>query len=117
MITITKGEKAVFTIKLRDKDGDPFPLTAFDRFKVAMPIGSGAGVEITQTANSSGSVVAVDGNPLLGKLSIVMNKADTAKLLAEDRLPVDVELDNSVTPNPKRQRFTNALNVVETVLT
>lgn len=111
MITITVGEKAQFEIKLRDIYGDPYDLSGFDKFKVCIPVGQGSGLTVSETPNANGSVVAkITGKTYQG-LNVTLAAADTTGLEVEDRLYIDIELDNAGTPNPKRQRFKNALNV------
>jgi len=111
MITITKGEKAVFDIKLRDELGDPYDLTNFDQFTVCLPKGSGSSLEITEVQNANGSVVAkITGKTYQG-LTVTVGADDTSELEEEQRLSISVELDNAATPNPKRIVLKNALNV------
>jgi hypothetical protein len=113
MIKITKGEKKVFQIDLRQSNGRPFDLTPYDRFKVEFPLGSGAGLLINQTANGNGSVVSVLGNSILGILQVTVGPNDTKLLTPGERLYIDLEIDNGSTPAPKRERFIDALNVID----
>jgi len=115
MITIDRGEKKIFEIDFRLKTGRPFDLTGFDRFKVCLPIGSGSKVELTDVANANGSIVEILGNAILGILKVTVGPDDTLKLVADQRLYIDVEIDKSATPGPIRERFLDALNVTESV--
>ena len=117
MINITKGEKSVFEIKLRDADGDPFDMSGFDKYTVCIPVGQGQGLKVTEVQNANGSVVAAITGQLYRGLAVTLGPGDTANLEADDRLYIDIELDNASTPSPKRQRFKNAVNVVDTCIT
>jgi len=111
MITITKGEKAVFDIKLRDELGDPYDMSGFDEYKVCLPTGSGGTLEITQNQNANGSVVSSISGETYQGLNVTVGSTDSATLTEEDRLSISVELNNAATPNPKRAVLRNALNV------
>jgi hypothetical protein len=111
MVRIVKGENATFTIRLRDQDGDPFDLTPFDQFRVCLPGIGETPVQVTETVNVSGSVAAVAGNPILGKITVTVKAPDTGVLGFGERQDVDLELNNATTPNPRRTRFKAVLNV------
>lgn len=117
MITIDRGEKKVFEIDLRLKNGRPFDLTGYDVLKAAIPKGEGAKLEINQTVNPNGSSVAILGNPLLGILQVTLGKLDTSALAPGERLHLDIEIDKAATPGPVRERFLDAINVVDSDVT
>lgn len=110
-VKIIQGENAVFTIKLRDEAGDPFDLTPYDKFKVCLPTPSGA-VTISEIANANGSIVTVDGISELGKLKVQVKAADSLQLTVDERMNIDLELDNAGTPDPRKARFENVLTVL-----
>jgi len=115
-VTIIQGENAVFTIKLRDSEGDPIDLTPYDKYKVCLPTDtSGGSLDVSEVANGNGSIVTVDGDNLLGKLQIQIKAADTLSLLEEERMSIDLELDNAGTPAPKRAKFQNVLTVLSSL--
>src|SRR3990172_4159356 len=114
-IEITKGEDAVFTIKLRNEFNDPFNLTNYDKFQVCLPKTDGSFLNITDVANINGSVVEIIGDPLLGKLQVTVDEVDTATLRVDERVDVDIELDNLAMPSPRRKRLKNVLTVVSSV--
>lgn len=111
MVRIVKGENATLTIKLRDSEGDPIDLTPYNKFKVCLPTVGSSPLEITETPNTAGSSISVSGNVLLGKLVVNVKAADSETLNAMERQDIDLELNNSVTPNPRRARFKGILNV------
>jgi hypothetical protein len=115
VIRVIKGEDLVFHIYLYDEAGRPFDLAPYNAFEVALP-GSTATVSITQTA-SSGSVVAKQSPDELGALTVTIKADKTALLKASDRLQdVDLELNNTGTPAPRRQRFSGVLLVRDSLL-
>ena len=118
MINIDKGEKKVFEIDLRLKNGRPFNLTGYDKLKVGfLKDGETEKLQISQTVNANGSVVAILGNEILGILEITVGAADSALLTPKERLAIDIEIDKAATPGPLRERFLDALNIVDSVLT
>jgi hypothetical protein len=110
---ITQGENAVFTIKLRDEEGDPFDLTAYDKFSVCMPKSDGDTLEVTEVANANGSIVTVLGDALLGKLQVAVKSGDTSDLLADERLDIGVKIDVAASPDPRIKTLKNVLTVEE----
>ena len=115
-IRINKGEKKQFEIHLRKENGDPFDLTGYDKFRVALPKGSGQALTVTQVANGNGSVVAVLGSATLGVLQVTVGRLDTAALVAGDRLSIDLEIDVTATPAPRRERFVDSLAVIDNLI-
>ena len=113
-VTIIQGENATFTIKLRDADGDPFDISGFDKYKVCLPATDGE-VMISEVANLNGSIITVDGNPILGKLSVQLKAADTLLLLEEERMDIDLELDVAASAAPRRAKFKNVLTVLSSL--
>jgi len=113
-IDIVQGENSTFDIKLRDSEGDPFDLTNFDEYTVCLPLTSGT-LSLTQVANANGSLIALSGNALLGKLNVSVNSVDTTLLKVADRQDIGLELNNNGTPNPRRQKFAGVLNVTATI--
>ena len=116
-IRINRGEQKAFEIHLRKENGDPFDLTLYDKFKVAIPKGQGSALVVTQTANANGSVVAISGSPLLGVLVVTIKKPDTLALVAGDRLNIDMEIDITATPAPRRERFQDSLAIIDSLVT
>lgn len=110
MINITRGENKVFTIKVKDQDGDAFDLTDFDEFDVCLPLESGK-LTISEAPNPNGSVVAILGAAINGKLQVTVNNVDTNTLKVADRQDIGVVLNNSATPNPKPKNGEGVLNV------
>lgn len=117
MINIDKGEKKVFTIDFRLSNGRPFDLTGYDKFRASIPKGSGEKLEVTQTVNANGSKVEILGNPILGILQVTIGKVDSNALEVGERLALDVEIDKTATPGPTRERFLDALNVIDNLCT
>ena len=114
MIRIIKGGTKEFFVELFDEDDRPFDLTAFDEFKVCFP-NDGSPVEVSEVANANGSVVALEGNALLGVLKVTLNGVDSATLEVDERTPLDIELNKSGggADVPIRERFDNAVNVID----
>jgi len=113
-VTIIQGENSSFTVKLRDGNGDPFDVTAFDKFKICLQ-GANAPIEITEVANVNGSIVTLGGNSILGLLTVQIKSQDTLLLLEEERMDIDLELNNAATPNPRRAKFKNVLTVLSSL--
>lgn len=111
MINITRGENKVFTIRIKDQDGDAFDLTNFDEFDVCMPLPGGSKLTISEVANGNGSVVAILGAAINGKLQVTVNNADTTSLNVDERQDIGVILNNAATPNPKPKNGEGVLNV------
>lgn len=109
-VTIIKGEFKTFAIKLTDQNGDPFDLTNYDLYKVCIAITSGE-VSVSETPLASGSVVTVTGDPVLGTLEVKMQPDETSQLVAGSRQTIDVEVDKSLTPSPRRSRIKEVLTV------
>lgn len=109
-INITQGQTKVFTIKLRDKDGDPYDISGFDQFKVCLPQNGGGALDITEVANANGSVVT-DVSGLATKLQVTVNYLDSETLQIGERQDIGLVLNNSGTPNPTPQNFPGELNV------
>jgi len=117
MIKIDKGEKKIFYVDLRLANGRPFDLTGYDKLRASIPKGSDDKLEITQTVNGNGSLVEVSGNVILGVLKITVGKNDSKNLVEGERLYLDIEIDKTATPGPIRERFVDALNVVDNLCT
>ena len=116
MINITQGENKTFTVTVRDQDGNPFDLTTFTKFKVCLLLVDGATyLEVTEVANANGSVVAILGNPILGKLQVTLNFNDTASLFVGTGLDVGLVLNNAGETDPRPKRGEGVLNVYEAV--
>jgi len=113
MINITQGENKVFTITVRDQNGDPIDLTLFTKFIVCLPLIDGdSKLTITEVANANGSVVALLGAATAGKLQVTANFADTATLSVGTGQDIGVVLDNATNTNPKPNNGVAVLNVV-----
>ena len=110
-VNITRGENKVFTIKIKDQDGDAFDLTNFDEFDVCLPLEGGTKLTISEVANANGSVVAILGAAVNGKLQVTVNNVDTSLLKVADRQDIGVVLNNAATPNPKPKNGEGVLNV------
>lgn len=109
-VNITRGENKTITIKLRDQDGDPFDMSGFDEFTVCFPT-EGDPLEITQVANTNGSVTTkITGETFQG-LTVVLKAADSANLKVGERQDIGVILNNNATPNPRSETFERVLNV------
>ena len=102
-VTIIKGEQKSFAITLTNSDGTPFDLTPYDKYRVCIAIISGE-VSISEVPLASGSVVALQGDPLLGTLSVLMEPAETNQLNEGSRQTIDVEVDIAASPAPRRSR-------------
>ena len=109
-VTIIKGELKTFAIKLTDQDANPFDLTNYDLYRVCIAIPSGE-VSISETALPSGSVVVIVGDPILGTLEVKMQPAETSLLQTGTRQTIDVEVDRSADPGPRRSRIKEVLTV------
>lgn len=114
-VTVIQGENIVFTIKLRDSEGDPFSLASFNKYKVCLPGADGTPIEVTEVANANGSIVTVDGNNILGRLQVQLTAVDTALLLVEERTDIDLEIDNAGSPAPRKAKFRNVLTVLDSL--
>jgi hypothetical protein len=114
-IIITQGEIATFDIFLEKKSGFPRPidLTNFDTFKVCLPLTSGDFLTLTEVANANGSVVAKVSPDTNGQINVIVNSVDTLLLNPGFAQDIDIEWDNSITPNTKRKKIEKALNIVE----
>lgn len=110
MINITRGEKKIFTIKIKNQDGDAFDLTDFDEFEVCLPKASGK-LSLTEVANVNGSIVELVAPAINGKLQVTIFPTDTSLLNVDERQDIGVKLNNSVTPNPKSKLGEGILNV------
>lgn len=111
-VIITKGEKAEFDLFLEKKTLPRcFDLTNFDEFKLCFPTMSGTPLEITHVVNVNGSSVDKVAPDLLGQIKVILGTVDTLKLKADFAQDIDLEWDNSITPNPKRKRLHKILNV------
>lgn len=111
-VTIVRSEKSSFTLKLRDSAGDPFDISAYDKYKVCIPADDGSVVEITEVANGNNSIVVLDGNAILGRLIVTINQVDTALLLEEERQDLQLVLDVAASAAPKIAVFKNVLTVL-----
>ena len=100
-IVITQGEKAEFDIFLKNENGRPFDLTAFNTFKVVLDK-DGTNLTLTQVANGNGSVVAKISPDVLGNLRVTVGPTDSNTLKLGELTNLGIELDNSSTPNKKR---------------
>ena len=109
-VTIIKGEQKKYSIRLTDKNGAPFDLTTYDLQKVCIRTAQGE-VSITETPNPNGSVVNIIGDPVLGELEVLMQPADTNALNEGSRQTIDVEIDISSTPSPRRSKLEEVLTV------
>jgi len=110
-VNITRGENKVFTIRIKDQDGDAYDLTAFDEFDVCLPLPGGSKLTISEVANANGSVVSILGAAINGKLQVTVNNVDTSALNVGERQDIGVVLNNSTTPNPKPKNGEGVLNV------
>jgi len=113
-VEIYKGGNSVFTIRIKDEDGEPFDLTPYDKYSVCLPNTDGTTLTITEVAGANGSVVALLGNAILGKLQVTVKKLDAADLEEDERMDLDLVLDNASSPDPKAKRFKNVLTVIPT---
>lgn len=114
-IKIIQGENAVFTIKLRDELGDAVDLTPYDKYSVCLPAADGSVITISEVANANASIATVDGSPIKGFLKVQVKLGDTALLLVEDRMTIDLLLDNAGSPDPKKAQFANVLTVLSSL--
>jgi hypothetical protein len=110
-INVTQGENKVFTVKLRDANGDPFDLTSFTKYKVCLPLTGGVKLEVTEVANANGSVVALLGNAILGKIEVTLNFNDTASLNEGERQDIGIVLNNAGDTDPRSKNAEAVLNV------
>lgn len=113
IVIITQGEIATFDIFLEKASGLPRPidLTNFDTFKVCLPLETGDFLVLTEVANANGSVVAKVSPDTNGQINVIVNSVDTALLKVGFGQDIDIEWDNSGTPNTKRKKLQKALNV------
>lgn len=114
VLEIYKGEDVTFDIYLYDEDGRPFPLTSYNKFRVAIK-GSGTNIVTVNEVDDNGSIVVLQAPADLGHLQVTIKAAKTALLQAADKL-IDVDLElNHTSPNPKKKRFENVLLVKESL--
>lgn len=115
---ITRGEKAIFDIFLEKKDGLPRPvdLTNFDTFAASFPLETGSYLIITQVPNAAGSVIDKVSPDVLGQIKITLGPDDTQLLRTRLSQDLDIEWDNSVTPNTRRKRLTNILSIEDSTI-
>lgn len=109
-ISIIKGEQKSFVINLTNSDGAPFDLTPYDKYRVCIATNTGE-VSISEVALASGSVVNVQGDPILGMLTVLMQPAETSQLKEGSRQTIDVEVDIAASPAPRRSRIKESLTV------
>jgi len=114
-IKITQGENKTFTITLRDKDGNPFDLSNFSKFKVCLPLENDAKLTLTELINGNGSIVAILGSPLLGKLEVTVNFLDTLNLKPGANQDIGVVLDNAGNTDPRPKNGLGVLTVEDAV--
>jgi hypothetical protein len=114
MLEITQGEYVELTLKLIDpQTSRPFDLTGYNRFKVCIPSESGH-VEITHTANGNGSVVAINGDEILGEILAKFYPTDSALFKTDTELNVSLEIYKSADSpiKPLRKVFQRAIFVI-----
>ena len=111
MINITQGENKVFTITIRDQDGDPFDLTNFTKYTVCFPLVGSTLLTLTEIANANGSVVALLGAATAGKLQVTLNFVDSATLFVGTGLNIGVILDSAANDDPRPKNGVGVLNV------
>ena len=114
LIEVVRGEEVKFDIFLYDEDGRPFPLTAYDDFKVCLKKKTGV-LEVTHVANANGSVVAKQAPDELGHLQVTIKAADSLDLKADRTSDIQLVLSNQATPAPRIKVFENALSVLDPV--
>lgn len=111
IISITKGEKKVFSIfVVVGEDERPKDLTDYTKLKVSLKKEDGTYLLLTETDNA-GSIVAKTTPNQLGELQVTVMPAHTKLLEESDALDIDVELDK-VSPDPLRRRLVKVLQVI-----
>jgi hypothetical protein len=114
MLEVTQGEYVELTLKLIDPQTTrPFDLTGYNRFKVCIPSESGH-VEITHTANANGSVVAINGDEILGEILAKFYPTDSTLFKTDTELNVALEIYKSTDSpvKPLRKVFQRAIFVI-----
>lgn len=110
-LKIIQGSTRTLTLRIRDEEDDPIDLTTYDKFLVCLTQSDGTTLQITESANANGSVVNTVGDPILGKLSVLIKAADSELLRVGARQTVYVEWDITASPDPQRAKVENALEV------
>jgi len=105
--TIIQGEKIVLELSIiNEVDKTPFDLTDAD--EIDFCIKDVDGNILTKKLTVGG--VAIDGDPLLGKILVTLDIVDTKLLKAEDNQSFDVEINKS-TGEHRISKFDRALSV------
>lgn len=112
MITITKGEKAFFTIYVVTNDEHELPIniTDYTKLKVSILKTDDEYLLLSET-DSGGSIVAKKTPNELGAIEVTIMPDKTNLLKESDALDIDVELDEA-SPAPLRRRLVKVLQVV-----
>jgi hypothetical protein len=104
-VEITKGEDKVLILRIRDVNTDPFDLTALSGAEATF---KGATADVVKTL---GAGVTVNGDPLLGKINITLDEADTAALKSGTNQDFKIKLELGADTYIKK--LTRVLNVID----
>lgn len=105
---IKQGGKAVISVKLRDLNDDPVPLAQFTAISTCFRNYDGTDLSVDLTAG-----IAIDGDPLLGKLLITLTAAQTTLLYPVDDATMQLSL--TTTGDPEKIDIVNAYSVLATL--
>ena len=112
-VEIVKGEKKEFIIVISTSEGIRFDLTDYDQYKVCLPTPTGS-LELTETPNSEGSVVSLNGSADKGELLALVNPSDSGNLRVGKNQELNLEVSSSSDLTLiKRWVIPSALDVVE----
>ena len=108
---IVQGSDRNLALTIRDANGDPIDLTAETEITAVFTKTDGTNLELTKT---SGAITIV-GNPILGKITILMTDTETSSLETGIKVDFKVYLDVGVHPGGTRRivRFEQLIDVVD----
>jgi len=97
------GGKLEFEIGLVDEHGAAIDTTDYDQFKICIKIDSANTLEVSETPNGNGSLIAKQGSPEKGVFNVLINPPDTLTLKAKERQNIDFEMSEAADANNVRR--------------
>lgn len=116
-ISLIQGERVVFALFLQDDDGHPFDLTSFNQFSLSLPKTDGSILTITQAGvDPASKIILFPGTDAeVGKLEVTISQTDTVLLKIAEKQDIQLLLNNSGTPNPRKVIFADVLDVLKSI--
>jgi hypothetical protein len=87
--TIHKGEDCVIPVKIRDENNDPFDLTDYTEITARLLKNDRTYLEVTLTDEA----VEVIGDPVLGKLRVILTEEETDLLKADEKATLELVME------------------------